>query len=843
MDMFSFFDSFFNDQFPGQNFGGSGRGSGQGQQRPTGREGMNVFDYFSDRAEKVVQDAAKVAYGVNSGRLDTEHMLLALLRSEDGVIQKICKKCKVNQQELADYVEQNIQKFDKKLESTQVHVSPRMKHVLQDSFQQALNLKHPYIGPEHLLLSLVLENEGLAGVILRKHGVTAERVKQYLVKELKTEASAGVNGSAQSPTPTLDKFSSDLTVKANDGKLDPVIGRSAEVQRVVQILSRRRKNNPVLIGEPGVGKTAIVEGLAQRIASGNVPETLKDKRVLSLDLGALLAGSKYRGEFEERMKGLTDEIEKSEGEVILFIDEIHTLIGAGATEGPMDAANILKPALSRGDLQVIGATTLAEYKKYIEKDAALERRFQQVMVEEPTVADTVQILRGLKDRYEAHHKVEISDEAIVAAVELSDRYINDRFLPDKAIDLIDEAAAKVHLSLISAPEELKEIEGQLKDFEKEEASCVAAQDFKKAAEFKKKIEELKEKQNDLIEKNKIRTGTSGSVVSADDVQRLIAEWRGIPVAKVSGEESDKYVNLERYLGEKVIGQEAAIKAVSEAVRRSRAGLKNPGRPIGTFLFLGPTGVGKTELSKALTEELFNDREAIVRLDMSEYMERHSVAKLIGSPPGYVGFEEGGQLTERIRRRPYAVILLDEIEKAHPDVFNILLQVFDEGRLTDAQGRTVDFKNTVIIATSNIGAHMLQEHFKTKKKMTKKLEDEMLVELGRHFRPEFINRMDDVIFFSPLSKKDVGEILDLLLKETSGRLKEQGLELVLSDEAREKLVNDGYNPQFGARPMHREIQRQIENPLATKIIGGDYEKGDKIVVSVKKGELVFEKNGK
>lgn len=826
MDMFSFFDSFFDERM------------GHNQSRGN-REGINVFDYFSDRAQSLVQTGAQIAYGLNSKRLDTEHLLLAMLKSDDSLVKKIFKKFKLNQAQLADYLEQNVQKFDQQLATKQIHVSPRMKHVFQDSFQQAHGLQHAYIGPEHLLLSLLADNEGLAGIILRKHGLKYQILRDYLAKEVKSDSKE--NEATQSSTPNLDKFSSDLTAEAHDGKMDPVIGRRDEVQRVVQILSRRTKNNPILLGEPGVGKTAIVEGLAQRIATGNVPETLKDKRVLSLDLSALLAGSKYRGEFEERIKNLMKEIDESDGKIILFVDEIHMLIGAGATEGPMDAANILKPALSRGGLQVIGATTLMEYKKYIEKDAALERRFQQVIVNEPSIEDTIEILKGLKDRYEAHHRVGIADEALESAARLSDQYINDRFLPDKAIDLVDEAAAKVHLAVISAPEDLRELEREIKDWQKEEASCVAAQDFKKAAECKTKIDILKSEKKELEEKNKIKAGTSKAVVTAVDICELIAQSRGIEVSKISTAEANRFLHLESALAKKVIGQKDGIKAVSEAMRRSRAGLKDPRRPIGTFMFLGPTGVGKTELAKALTAEIFNDREAMVRLDMSEYMERHSVAKLIGSPPGYVGFDEGGQLTEKIRRKPYSVILLDEIEKAHPDVFNILLQIFDEGRLTDAQGRTVDFKHTLIIATSNVGADLLQEHFQKSKKITQKLEAAVLKKMQTYFRPEFLNRMDDIIFFNPLTKPEVAEVLDLLVADTASRLVAKGIEFTVDEQVKKKLVDDGYSVDFGARPMKREVQKQIENPLASYLISGEFGEGDAVKAVLENGEIKFVKD--
>lgn len=802
------------------------------------REEINIAEAFSDRANMVLQKAAEIAQTeYNARHIDTEHLLLALLRQEDPVVNKIFEHLKIDIKTLAQYATENIPKTGtQKTDAKKIDLSPKMKNVLNTAYKTARTLQHNYVGPEHMLLALLEEEESIAHMILNKHGLTPQKVQQVILSKVKPTKEGKISATNKANTPTLDRFSRDLTQLARDGKLDPVIGRSEEVQRVIQILSRRTKNNPVLIGEPGVGKTAIAEGLAQRIMSGNIPETLKDKRVIALDIASLVAGSKYRGEFEERLKKILDEMGQEKRGIILFIDELHTIVGAGATEGQMDASNMLKPALARGELQTIGATTLNEYKKYIEKDAALERRFQPVLVGEPNIQDTITILRGLKDKYEAHHKVEIGDDAIVAAVTLSDRFIHDRHLPDKAIDLIDEAAAKVHLSLINAPDDLKTIETEMKTAEKEKESYVAAQDFKKAAEIKKKMKELEGKLKDVQEKNKIRTGTAKAIVKAIDIEGLIAAWTGIPLTKVSEKEVEHLLQLEERLQKVVIGQEEAIRVVSEAIRRGRAGLKNPNRPIGSFLFLGPTGVGKTELTKALTEELFHDRNAMIRLDMSEYMERHSVAKLIGAPPGYIGYEEGGQLTEKVRRKPYTVILLDEIEKAHPDIFNILLQILEDGRLTDAKGRTVDFKNTVIIATSNIGAHIIQENQSNKEGIRKKL----MEEIKHTFRPEFINRLDEIIIFNALDQKQVERIVDILLQDTMRLLEAQGIALTVSTKAKMKLGKDGFDPQFGARPLRREIQHQIENPLSNALLKREFKAGDVVHVDVKEDIIILKK---
>jgi ATP-dependent Clp protease ATP-binding subunit ClpC len=796
---------------------------------------INISEYFSERTNAAIEKAAQAAYDNGSKHIDTEHLLLGILKAEDPVVNKIFEHLKLDIGDLENYLQENIPKKESlKEQDTSIGVSPRVKHVFQKSFNEARTLGHSYIGPEHLLLGLIEEGEGLAHLILSKHGLASEKIRQIILSKVKPTKDGGTANAKSSNTPTLDKYSRDLTKSAQEGKLDPVIGRHTEVQRIVQTLSRRTKNNPVLIGEPGVGKTAIAEGLAHRIATNNVPDTLKNKRVMALDLSSMIAGTKYRGEFEERLKKIVDEIEKANKNVILFIDELHTIVGAGAVEGQMDASNILKPALARGDLQTIGATTLNEYKKYIEKDAALERRFQSIIVNEPSEADTIQILKGLKDRYEAHHKVEIGDDAIDAAVRLSVRYLQDRYLPDKAIDLVDEAAAKVHLEMISMPDDIKEAEDRLKKMEKEKESCVAAQEFKKAADLKKEIEKIKKEKKEMEKKNRIRTGTSRLKVTAEDIKELIADWTGVPVGAISKRNVDKYIKLEDNLKKRVIGQDKAISAVSKAIRRGRAGLTSPKRPIASFLFLGPTGVGKTELAKSLANELFDDPDAMVRIDMSEYMERHSVSKLIGSPPGYIGHEEGGQLTEQVRRNPYNVILLDEIEKAHPDVFNILLQVLEDGRLTDSKGRTVNFKNTIIIATSNIGSD------KFLNQSGKALEMSMMMRLREVFRPEFLNRLDEITIFNPLSQKDILQIIDLFLADTAKLLEMQNINVKFEKKLKEKIALDGYDEIFGARPLRREIQRQIENPLSEAILKKEFKSGDTIRTKLKKDKVVFEK---
>ncbi|KKQ36195.1 MAG: ATPase AAA-2 domain protein [candidate division WS6 bacterium GW2011_GWA2_37_6] len=740
-------------------------------------------------------------------------------------------------------------------------LTPRAKRVLQLSFQEAQELGHNYIGTEHILLALVREGEGLAAQTLGKHTVTHPKLRQAIIKIVGEGDKEGKKVKEKSGTPELDKYSRDLTELAKKGEIDPVVGRSDEITRVIEILARRRKNNPVLIGEPGVGKTAIAEGLAHRIVTGNVPDTLKNKKVKALDLGMLVAGSKYRGEFEERAKKLIQELEKSERDIVLFIDELHTIVGSGAKEGELDFSNMIKPALARGELQVVGATTLSEYKKYIEPDAALERRFQPILVEEPNIEQTIQILKGIRDQYEAHHRIKIRDEALVAAAELSERYIKDRFLPDKAIDVMDEAASKVRLATSSEPEKLRELKAQIESLERERESLSRAGKHKEAAELKQQIEKKREELVPIQEEWEKKHGTGNPEVRAEDIAEVVSKTTGVPVTELKKEEKEQLIKLEEKLHARVIGQHEAIKFVSDAVRRSRAGLQDPKRPIASFIFLGPTGVGKTELAKALSEFMFGDEDAMIRLDMSEYMERYAVSRLIGSPPGYVGYEEGGQLTEKVRRHPYSVVLLDEIEKAHPDVFNILLQILEDGRLTDGKGRTVDFRNTIIIATSNIGSDILMEKINAqsieqiKKRAEEKLaiakisepedkdwsdlQDKMMKRLKKSFRPEFINRIDEIIIFRPLTEPELRNIIKLLLERTEQLLDAQGIKLNVSEKAVDELARLGYDPQFGARPLRRTIQRELENPISSKLLEGKFKKGHTIKVDFANDEFLFE----
>lgn len=805
-----------------------------------------MFGRFTERAQRVVVLSQEEARRLGHNVVGTEHILLGLVAEGEGVAAKVLSELG-NLEDIRAEVEKIIGRGEGG-NLGQIGFTPRAKRVLELAFDEARQLGHTYIGTEHILLGLIREGEGVAAQVLRNMGADLERVRRQVIELL--------GGGGQTPkaarnrkTPTLDQYGQDYTELAREGKLDPVIGRDKEIKRVIQILSRRTKNNPCLIGEPGVGKTAIVEGLAQKIVAGDVPETLLNKRLVTLDLGSLVAGSKFRGEFEERLKKVIEEI-KAAGDIILFIDELHTIVGAGAAEGAIDASNILKPALARGELQTIGATTLDEYRKHVEKDAALERRFQPVMVDEPTVEETIEILKGLRDKYEAHHRVKITDEALVAAAKLSDRYVADRFLPDKAIDLVDEAASRVRLSGLVPPPELKELEERIKEARIEKESAIKNEEFEKAATLRDKEQKLKEeldrKRNEWKNNRGMREGT----VTADDIAEIVSGWTGIPVAKLAQEESERLLNLEKILHERVVAQDEAIGAVARAVRRARAGLKDPKRPVGSFIFLGPTGVGKTELARALAEALFGDEDAMIRLDMSEYMERHTVSRLIGAPPGYVGYEESGQLTEKVRRKPYSVVLFDEIEKAHPEVFNVLLQVLEDGRLTDAQGRTVDFRNTVLIMTSNVGAHQLQrtgrigfqvgDQKDQAKSQYEAMKERVTEELRRTFRPEFLNRIDDIIVFHPLEREHIHQIVDIMLEELRNQLKERDIQLVVTQSAKDFLAEKGYDPDYGARPLRRAIQRYIENPLSDQILMGKFGDGDTVEITAGDGELEFHK---
>ncbi|AIE58613.1 ATP-dependent protease ATP-binding subunit ClpC [Bacillus methanolicus] len=801
-----------------------------------------MFGRFTERAQKVLALAQEEAIRLGHNNIGTEHILLGLVREGEGIAAKALNALGLGSEKIQKEVE-NLIGTGKEVAQT-IHYTPRAKKVIELSMDEARKLGHSYVGTEHILLGLIREGEGVAARVLNNLGVSLNKARQQVLQLLGSNESGGhQSGTAVSAnTPTLDSLARDLTAIAREGSLDPVIGRSKEIQRVIEVLSRRTKNNPVLIGEPGVGKTAIAEGLAQQIVNNEVPEILRDKRVMTLDMGTVVAGTKYRGEFEDRLKKVMDEIRQA-GNIILFIDELHTLIGAGGAEGAIDASNILKPSLARGELQCIGATTLDEYRKYIEKDAALERRFQPIMVDEPTPEESIQILKGLRDRYEAHHRVSITDEAIDAAVKLSDRYISDRFLPDKAIDLIDEAGSKVRLRSYTTPPNLKELEMKLEEVRKEKDAAVQSQEFEKAASLRDTEQRLREQLEETKKSWKEKQGQENSEVTVEDIASVVSSWTGIPVSKLAETETEKLLKLEEILHSRVIGQEEAVKAISKAVRRARAGLKDPKRPIGSFIFLGPTGVGKTELARALAEAMFGDEDAMIRIDMSEYMEKHSTSRLVGSPPGYVGYEEGGQLTEKVRRKPYSVILLDEIEKAHPDVFNILLQVLEDGRLTDSKGRTVDFRNTVLIMTSNVGAEALKRNkyvgfnIQDGEQDYKDMKGKVMEELKKAFRPEFLNRIDEIIVFHALEKKHLREIVTLMANQLMKRLKEQDIHLELTDAAKEKIAEEGYDPEYGARPLRRAIQKHIEDRLSEELLKGAVLTGQHVVIDVEDGEFV------
>ena len=807
---------------------------------------------FTNSAQNVLEIAKEIAIELGHNYIGTEHILYGLTEEENGVASKVLENQNINSENVLDEIENLIGK-DEERTITSLGFTPRTKRVLENAFLEARKLDSDYIGTEHILIGIMREADSIAVRILLDLGINPQKLYNEIVKVLEEDEDINSSDGSQNrktgsfnSTPTLNQYGTDLTKSASLGKLDPVIGRKNEIERVIQILSRRTKNNPCLIGEPGVGKTAVVEGLAEKIVQGDVPEILKDKRVVTIDLSSMIAGAKYRGDFEERIKKALNEVKKA-GDVILFIDEIHTIVGAGSAEGAIDAANILKPLLARGEIQLIGATTLNEYRKYIEKDSALERRFSPVTVNEPTHEETVEILKGIRDKYEAHHNIKITDEAITAAVELSSRYINDRFLPDKAIDLIDEASSKIRLSSLEEPDSLKEMEEKIEKMNQEKEAAVKVQKFEKAAKIRDEVNKLKEELE--AERNKWKSKKTKAIpkLTEEDIAKVIASWTGIPAAKITQDENKKLKNLDKELHKRVIGQNEAVDAVAKAIRRSRVGLKNPNRPIGSFLFLGPTGVGKTELSKALAENLFGTEDAMIRVDMSEFMEPHSVAKLIGAPPGYVGFDDGGQLTEKIRRKPYSVILFDEIEKAHPDVMNMLLQILEDGRLTDSQGRTVNFKNTVIIMTSNIGARLITEKKslgftnsaeEDEAKEYEEIKKNVMAELKKQLRPEFINRIDDIIVFHKLNDEEINSIIDLLLKNVEQRLVEQGLNIKIDKSVKELIAKKGVDKEFGARPLRRAIQNIVEDKLAEEILDGNIKPGleAKLVAKDDKVEL-------
>ncbi|PWK05641.1 ATP-dependent Clp protease ATP-binding subunit [Tumebacillus permanentifrigoris] len=804
-----------------------------------------MFGRFTERAQKVLALAQEEASRLGHSGVGTEHILLGLVREGEGIAAKSLVSLGLSSDKVQKEVEKIIGRGPG--QSAGMAYTPRAKKVIELSIDEARKLGHNYVGTEHILLGLIREGEGVAARVLANLGVSLNKARQQVLQLLGGDTHESHQENAQAAnTPTLDSLARDLTQMARDQKLDPVIGRAKEIERVIQVLSRRTKNNPVLIGEPGVGKTAIAEGLAQRIVDNEIPETLRNKRVMVLDMGTVVAGTKYRGEFEDRLKKIMDEIRQA-GNIILFIDELHTLIGAGGAEGAIDASNILKPSLARGELQCIGATTLDEYRKHIEKDAALERRFQPITVDQPNKEEAILILQGLRDRYEAHHRVKILDEAIEAAVKLSDRYITDRFLPDKAIDLIDEAASRVRLRTYTQPPNLKELEEKLEEIRSEKESAVQSQEFEKAASLRDKEQKFREELESRKSEWQQTQVKKDSVVNSEDIADIVASWTGIPVKKLAEAESERLLNMEEILHDRVIGQDEAVKSISRAIRRARAGLKDPKRPIGSFIFLGPTGVGKTELAKALAEAMFGDENAMIRIDMSEYGERHSTARLVGAPPGYVGYEEGGQLTEKVRRKPYSVVLFDEVEKAHPEVFNVLLQVLDDGRLTDSKGRTVDFRNTVIIMTSNVGAQTIRKggalgFTASREADYTDMKDRVMDELKKQFRPEFLNRLDDQIVFHPLAEEHIREIVDLMSEDLRKRLRENDIHFLLSDEAKKFLAKEGYDPQYGARPLKRAIQRHIEDQLSEALLSGSVKKGDLVKIDTEDGKLTVKNAG-